>query len=144
MWMANAQTFGSFFPNKKDKHDIRQDVSSHYYFNNISTFNKTTGSMYAFSLSCDCIFSIENKQKNKCYCNQPWMIFFFICALYFSKNQKIVLVCTVQCWTVGTIFTFGRSRMFGPDKLQPLAVGRSRSRRIKNPKTYITKFPEKF
>ena len=33
-----------------------------------------------------------------------------------------------QCWTVGAIFTFGRSRMFGPDKLRPLAVGRSRSR----------------
>ena len=43
MWMANAQTFGFFFQTKKDKHDIRQDVSSHYYFNNISTFNKTTG-----------------------------------------------------------------------------------------------------
>ena len=27
-----------------------------------------------------------------------------------------------QCWTVGTIFTFGRSRMFGPEKLRPLAV----------------------
>ena len=38
-----------------------------------------------------------------------------------------------QCWTVGPIFTFGRSRMFGPDKLRPLAVGRSRSRRIKKP-----------
>ena len=38
-----------------------------------------------------------------------------------------------QCWTVGAIFTFGRSRMFGPEKLRPLAVGRSRSRRIKKP-----------
>ena len=36
-----------------------------------------------------------------------------------------------QCWTVGTIFTFGRSRLFGHGKLRPSAVGRSRSRRIK-------------
>ena len=32
----------------------------------------------------------------------------------------------IQCWTVGPIFTFGRSRMFGPDKLRPSAVGPSR------------------
>ena len=32
-----------------------------------------------------------------------------------------------QCWTVGAIFTFGRSRMFGPEKLRSLAVGCSRS-----------------
>ena len=35
-----------------------------------------------------------------------------------------------QCWTVGAIFTFGRSRMFSPDKLRPSAVDGSRSRRI--------------
>ena len=29
----------------------------------------------------------------------------------------------LQCWTVGTIFTFGRSQMFGHDKLWPLAIG---------------------
>ena len=49
-------------------------------------------------------------------------------------NQK------VQCWTVGTIFTFGRSRMFSPEKLWPLAVGRSRSRRIK----YVKKCHKSF
>ena len=42
-----------------------------------------------------------------------------------------------QCWTVGAMFTFGRSRMFGPDKLRPLAVGRSQSRRIKNVKNML-------
>ena len=36
-----------------------------------------------------------------------------------------------QCWTVGAIFTFGRCRMFGHEKLRPSAVDRSRSRRIK-------------
>ena len=30
-----------------------------------------------------------------------------------------------QCWTIGAIFTFGRSRMLGHDKLWPLVVGRS-------------------
>ena len=25
----------------------------------------------------------------------------------------------MQCWTVGAIFTFGRSRMFGHEKLRP-------------------------
>ena len=42
-----------------------------------------------------------------------------------------------QCWTVGTIFTFGRSRMFGSEKLRPLAFGCSRRRRIKNVKHVI-------
>ena len=49
-----------------------------------------------------------------------------------SKNGfKTISYCPYQCWTVGAIFTFGRSRMFGPEKLRPLAVGRSRSRRLK-------------
>jgi hypothetical protein len=46
-------------------------------------------------------------------------------------------LCLYQCWTVGAIFTFGRSRMFSPDKLPPSGVGRSRSRRIKNSQTYV-------
>ena len=45
-----------------------------------------------------------------------------------------------ECWTLGAIFTLGRSRMLGPEKLRPLAVGRSQSRRIKNRKTYVIKF----
>ena len=50
-----------------------------------------------------------------------------------------------QCWTVGAIFTFGRSqmfghsRMFGHEKLRSLAVGRSRSRRIKKCKNNVIK-----
>ena len=36
-------------------------------------------------------------------------------------------------WTVGAIFTFGRSRMFGHEKLRPSAVDHSQSRRIKKP-----------
>ena len=52
-------------------------------------------------------------------------------SLFRQKYQNPIK----QCWTVGTIFTFGRSRMFGPEKLRPLAVGRSRSRRIKKCKT---------
>ena len=55
---------------------------------------------------------------------------FFMCVLYISKNQKNRLSME-QCWTVGAIFTFSRSRMFGTEKLRPLAVGRSRSRRLK-------------
>ena len=35
------------------------------------------------------------------------------------------------CWTVGAIFTFGRSQIFGPDKLQPSTVGLSQSCKIK-------------
>ena len=68
-----------------------------------------------------------------------------ICVNESAVNQGVgvvdLLQCAVavaipmdrklQCRTVGTIFTFGRSRMFGPEKLRPLAVGRSRSRRIK-------------
>ena len=50
-------------------------------------------------------------------------------TLSFYRSQNVL-----QCWTVGAIFTFGRSRMFGPEKLLPLAVGRSRSRRMKNVK----------
>ena len=49
--------------------------------------------------------------------------------------RQILALHIFQCWTVGAIFTFGRSRMFGPEKLRPLAVGRSRSRRIKKCKT---------
>ena len=45
----------------------------------------------------------------------------------------------LQCWTVNAIFTFGRSQMFGPEKLRPLAVDRSRSRRLKKCKTYAIK-----
>ena len=40
--------------------------------------------------------------------------------------RSVFYILLKQCWTVGTIFTFGRSRMFGPDKLRPLAVGHSR------------------
>ena len=40
-------------------------------------------------------------------------------------------ICIDQCWTVGAIITFGRSRMFGPDKLWSSTVGCSQSRRIK-------------
>ena len=42
-----------------------------------------------------------------------------------------------QRWTVGAIFTFGRSRMFGPEKLRPLAV--SCSRRMNNCKICVIK-----
>ena len=57
-------------------------------------------------------------------------------ATFINRGYKIKLTrswSNMQCWTVGAIFTFGRSRMFGPDKLQPSAVGRSRSHRIKKP-----------
>ena len=36
-------------------------------------------------------------------------------------------------------FIKGHSRMFGPDKLRPLALGLSRSRKIKNCKIYVVK-----
>jgi hypothetical protein len=56
-----------------------------------------------------------------------------------SKLDSLVIKTLEQCWTVGAIFTFGRSRMFGPEKLRPLAVDRSRSRRLKKCKTYVIK-----
>ena len=36
------------------------------------------------------------------------------------KMSSYFLVYILQCWTVGAIFTFGRSRMFGPDKLRQI------------------------
>ena len=56
------------------------------------------------------------------------------------REEILISLFMFQCWTVGSIFTFGRSRMFGPEKLRPLAVGCSRSRRIKKPETYVIKF----
>ena len=47
---------------------------------------------------------------------------------------KVWFAIPIQCWTVGAIFTFGLSQMFGHEKLQPLAIGRSWSRRIKKVK----------
>ena len=66
---------------------------------------------------CLCTFTGEEKNPliNNC-------LFY---AIFFQFEVKS------HCWTVGGIFTFGRSRMFGPEKLRPLAVGRSRSRRLK-------------
>ena len=53
-------------------------------------------------------------------------------AVVMKGNKKFhTRTCSLQCWTVGAIFTFGRSRMFGHDKLRHSAVGRSRSRRMK-------------
>ena len=49
------------------------------------------------------------------------------CWGYWSSSTKGNLLKGIenktvrQCWTVGTIFTFGRSQMFCPDKLWPLA-----------------------
>ena len=57
----------------------------------------------------------------------------------FCASTKVFEEPLNQCCTEGAIFTFVRSRMFGPDKLRPLAVGRSRSRRIKKNKTYVIK-----
>ena len=49
-----------------------------------------------------------------------------------QQAYSLIEVRKFQCWTVGAIFTFGRSRMFGPEN-------RSRSRRIKNCKTQCHK-----
>ena len=43
----------------------------------------------------------------------------------------------LQCWTVGPIFDFGRSQMFSPEKIRPLAVDRSRSHRIKKSSIHV-------
>ena len=53
------------------------------------------------------------------------------CIEFLTGCQKLDINLENQCWTVGAIFTFGRSRMFGPEKLRPSAVDRSRSRRLK-------------
>ena len=71
------------------------------------------------------------KQKQK--------VLFTIISKGFMTPIKSLTVNNIQCWTVGAIFTFGRSRMFGSDKLRPSAVDRSRSRRIKKCKTYTIK-----
>ena len=62
-----------------------------------------------------------------------WWTWLYIFASFSWDTlfQNYVIVHKVQCWTVGAISTFGRSRMFGPEKLRSLAVGRSRSRRLK-------------
>ena len=75
-------------------------------------------------------------------CRFQWKkgVILWICSalqavISFSAWDKSFL----QCWTLGAIFTFGRSRMFDPDKLRPFVVGRSRSGRIKKCKTYVIK-----
>ena len=69
-------------------------------------------------------------------CEQSFYI--FPCTL-----EKVMLKVRLsqnefmQCWTVGAIFTFGRRQMFGPEKLRPSAVDRSRSCRLKKIKIYV-------
>ena len=54
---------------------------------------------------------------------------------FLNSNTCFCSQLSGQCWTAGSIFTFGCSQMFGSEKLWPLAVGCSRSRRIKKCKT---------
>ena len=50
----------------------------------------------------------------------------FITAIIVNPpERKLAKRTSLQCWTIGAIFTFGRSRIFGPEKLRPLAVGLS-------------------
>ena len=66
----------------------------------------------------------------------------YLFSMAIDSIQKKYGWLTWQCWTVGEIFTFGRSGMFGHDKLQPSAVGCSRSRRIKKHKTCHKSFDQ--
>ena len=61
----------------------------------------------------------------------------FPCLGILTGKLDLWIIRKYQCWTVGAIFTFARSQMFGPDKLGSLAVGRSRSCRMKNVKHII-------
>ena len=77
-----------------------------------------------------CHWSIKiagTKDKKQKACEIPYILKIH----NYSMLNGFALSTKAQCWTVGAISTFGRSRMFGPDKLRPLAVGRSRSRRLK-------------
>ena len=51
----------------------------------------------------------------------------FPCLGILTGKLDLWIIRKYQCWTVGAIFTFARSQMFGPDKLGSLAVGCSRS-----------------
>ena len=66
------------------------------------------------------IFKVFQKLQNE---------FWLIMAV--QQAYSLIEVRKFQCWTVGEIFTFGCSRLFCPDNLRLLAVGHSRSHRIK-------------
>ena len=69
-----------------------------------------------------------NRKTNVTSANLGWS-FFHVCFVYFQKSKNRLIM--EQCWTLGAFFTFSRSRMFSPDKLYPLTVGHSQSRKIK-------------
>ena len=74
----------------------------------------------------------KNELENVDFCRSLLGQNFFVRFWRIEKTKE-------QCWAVGAIFTFGRSRMFGHEKLRPSAVDRSRSRRINNCKTCVIK-----
>ena len=47
-------------------------------------------------------------------------------------QAQVISRYVIQCWIVGAIFTFGRSRMFEPEKLRPLAVAEAVGLKISN------------
>ena len=77
--------------------------------------------------------SISPKQyfRNDFYAR--FCIFFHLINLIAKLHLEIAfLFPNTQFWTKGATFTFGHSKIFGPDKLRPLVVGHSQNRRIKN------------
>ena len=78
-------------------------------------------------------------------CHSYPEMFFFKKTFSTPKITKKI-GCFINFWIFmsipvleGTFFTFGHSRMFGHDKLLPLAIGCSRSHRMKKLKAYVIK-----
>ena len=64
------------------------------------------------------------------------------CNKYLNTYEVAMQLCSVAHFSVldrRCNFHLRRSWMFGPDKVRPLAVGHSRSHRIKIRKTYVIK-----
>ena len=85
--------------------------------------SRTIGSIVGSSLSWGCIYVPTPNH----FCD----IFAKLSIPHSFRSWNLAYICDCQCWTVAAFFTFARSRMFSPKKLRLLAVGRSRSRRIK-------------
>ena len=55
--------------------------------------------------------------------NKTMMMLFLQGVSHLNEQSKLAM--KNAGWTIGTIFTFGRSQIFGPDKLRPPAVAKA-------------------
>ena len=89
-------------------------INAHYWHFFWINSKKVTANLNRFILVCEiakiCILMfLKQKRSNDFEYTRP-------CDL------NLVMISLLQCWTIGAIFTFSRSRMFGHEKLWPLAM----------------------